>query len=118
MVRILIADDSPAIRFTLKDILEVGGHELVAESENGQEAIDMYLKHSPDMILLDMNMPKKDGLGVVKEIMVKDSNAKIVLISGTDEEEIIRQCLNEGASSFITKPFQVNDVLETIAKIS
>ena len=114
MANIMIADDSDAIRLVLKDILGIGKHSVVAEAINGEEAVDMYFKTGPDLLLLDLAMPKKDGLTVLKEIMEKDSNAKVVLITASDDQKIINQCLEIGAISAISKPFDFNIVIKQI----
>ena len=110
----MIADDSDAIRLVLKDILTIGKHTVVAEAVNGDEAVDLFFKTSPDLLLLDLAMPKKDGLTVLKEILEKNSQAKIVLITASDDQKIINQCLQIGASSYISKPFDFNEVLKQI----
>ena len=110
----MIADDSDAIRLVLKDILAIGKHAVVAEAVNGEEAVDLFLKNSPDLMLLDLAMPKKDGLTVLKEIIEKNSQAKIVLITASDDQKIINQCLQIGAVSCISKPFDFNEVLKQI----
>jgi len=110
----MIADDSDAIRLVLKDILAIGKHTVVAEAVNGEEAVDLFLKNSPDLMLLDLAMPKKDGLTVLKEIIEKNSQAKIVLITASDDQKIINQCLQIGAVSCISKPFDFNEVLKQI----
>jgi two-component system chemotaxis response regulator CheY len=114
MANIMIADDSDAIRLVLKDILAIGKHTVVAEAVNGDEAVDLFLKSSPDLLLLDLAMPKKDGLTVLKEIMEKNSQAKVVLITASDDQKIINQCLQIGALSYISKPFDFHDVLKQI----
>ncbi len=110
----MIADDSDAIRLVLKDILAIGKHTVVAEAVNGEEAVDLFFKISPDLLLLDLAMPKKDGLSVLKEIMEKNPKAKIVLITASDDQKIITQCLQIGALSYISKPFDFNEVLKQI----
>ena len=110
----MIADDSDAIRLVLKDILTIGKHTVIAEAVNGDEAVDLFFKTSPDLLLLDLAMPKKDGLNVLKEILEKNSQAKIVLITASDDQKIINQCLQIGASSYISKPFDFNEVLKQI----
>lgn len=117
MANILIADDSDAIRLVLKDILSIGNHEVLAEAVDGTEAVDFYQKYSPDILLLDLAMPKKDGLTVVKEIMAFDSNAKIILITASDDQKIINDCITQGATSYISKPFDFNNVLNSISEI-
>ncbi len=110
----MIADDSDAIRLVLKDILTIGKHTVIAKAVNGDEAVDLFFKNSPDLLLLDLAMPKKDGLTVLKEILEKNSQAKIVLITASDDQKIINQCLQIGASSYISKPFDFNEVLKQI----
>jgi len=117
MAKILIADDSDAIRLVLNDILLIGEHEIVAEACNGAEAVDFYRQHNPEILLLDLAMPKKDGLTVVKELIEYDPNAKIILITASDDQKVISQCLEHGAVSYIAKPFDFNSVLKTIATI-
>lgn len=114
MANIMIADDSGAIRLVLKDILSIGKHTVVAEAADGEEAVELFFKNSPDMLLLDLAMPKKDGLIVLKEILEKDATAKIVLITASDDQKIINQCLEIGALSCISKPFDFNLVLKQI----
>lgn len=117
MARIMIADDSDAIRLVLTDILSIGAHKVVSEATDGAEAVDFYQEYNPDILLLDLAMPKKDGLTVVKEIMQIDSNAKIIIITASDDQKIINQCLESGALSYISKPFDFNGVLKAITDI-
>lgn len=114
VANIMIADDSDAIRLVLNDILSIGNHTIVGEAINGEEAVNLFFKTSPDLLLLDLAMPKKDGLTVVKEIMEKNPQAKIILITASDDQKIINQCLELGASSCISKPFDINNVLKQI----
>ncbi len=113
----MIADDSDAIRLVLKDILSIGEHEILVEAIDGAEAVNFYQEHTPDLLLLDLAMPKKDGLTVVKEIMQIDPNAKIILITASDDQKIINQCLEHGALSYIKKPFDFNAVLNAITDV-
>jgi len=117
MAKIMIADDSDAIRLVIKDILSIGKHEIVSEANDGAEAVDFYQKHNPDVLLLDLAMPKKDGLTVVKEIMQIDPTAKIILITASDDQKIINQCLEFGALSYVSKPFDFNSVLKAITDV-
>lgn len=114
MARIMVADDSDAIRLVLQDILTIGKHEIVAEATNGAEAVEIFSQANPDVLLLDLAMPKKDGLTVVKEVMGKHPNAKIILITASDNQNVINECLKQGASAFISKPFDFDYVLKLI----
>ncbi|MBM3903625.1 MAG: response regulator [Thaumarchaeota archaeon] len=118
MARVMIADDSDAIRMVLQDILSIGGHEIVAEAQNGAEAVEKYPQANPDVLLLDLAMPKKDGLTVVKEVMANHPNAKIILITASDNQNVINDCIKHGAKSFISKPFDFDHVLKLIAEVT
>ncbi len=115
MARIMIADDSDAIRLVLKDILEIGNHEVACEAVDGLDAINRFSETRPDALLLDLSMPKIDGLSVVKEILSKHPDAKIILITANDNQNIINQCLGAGATAFVSKPFDFDNVLKIIS---
>ena len=117
MASILIADDSDAIRLVLKDILEIGQYSVAGEAVNGQETIEKYSELKPELLLLDLAMPKKDGLTVVKEIIEKYPSAKIILITAADNQKIINQCITAGAKAYISKPFDFDNVLKVISEI-
>ena len=115
MAKIMVADDSDAIRLVLSDILTIGEHEVIGEAIDGSEAVEKYSQVKPDLVLLDLAMPKKDGLTVVKEIIENDSNAKIILITASDNQKVIHDCLNAGAIAYISKPFDFDNVLKIIS---
>ena len=117
MAKILIADDSSSIRLVLNDILSMSSHQIVGESENGEEAVSMFFKYNPDLLLLDLAMPKKDGLTVVTEIRKETPDAKIILITASDKEEAIKSCMEAGAMAYVSKPFDFKKVLEVIDKV-
>ena len=81
MALILIADDSDAVRLVLRDILEIGKHTVTDDAVDGADAVEKYPQLKPDLMLLDLAMPKKDGLTVIHEIMEMDPKAKIILIT-------------------------------------
>ncbi len=114
MASILIADDSDAIRLVLRDILEIGKHTVVGEAIDGADTVEKYPQLKPDLMLLDLAMPKKDGLTVIQEIMEMDPKAKIILITAAGDMKIIDKCLASGAKSYIAKPFEFKQVLKII----
>jgi len=118
MASVLIADDSDSIRLVIKDILEIGKHNLVGEAIDGEDAIKKYSSLRPEIMLLDLAMPKKDGLTVVKEIIAKYPDAKIILVTAADNKKIINECLSAGAKTFISKPFDFENVLKIISNIA
>ena len=116
MARIMVTDDSDAIRMVLKDILKIGHHELVAEATNGMEAVEKFNKTKPDLLLLDLAMPKKDGMSALKEILARNPSAKIIMITASDNLSTMTECINAGALAYLLKPFNFEDVLKTISK--
>ena len=118
MAKVMIIDDSDAIRMVLKDILVIGQHSLVSEMPSGIDALEEYIKSKPDIVLLDMAMPKKDGLAVLKEITGHNPKAKVIMISASDNQETVKDCINAGASAYILKPFNFQDVLKVINQVT
>jgi len=113
----MIADDSDAIRKLFKDMVSLAEHELVGEAENGAETVEKFNVVKPDLLFLDLTMPEKDGLTVLKEIMGTNPDAKIIMLSGDDSKEMINQCLEAGAASFIPKPFDFDQIIKTLEEI-
>src|SRR5579864_4467825 len=116
MARVMITDDSDSIRMVLRDILVIGHHELVAEATNGFEAVEKFNETKPDLLLLDMAMPKKDGLSALKEILGTSPNAKIIMITASDNVNTMKECIESGATAYLLKPFNFEDVLKTITR--
>ena len=114
----MIIDDSDSIRRVLNDILVIGKHNLVSELSSGIKALEEYAKINPDVVLLDMAMPKKDGLSVLKEIIQFNPCAKVIMISASDNQDTIKECMRVGARAYVLKPFNFQDVLDTITDVA
>jgi len=117
MARIMIADDSDSVRLVLKDILSIGKFELAGEAINGAQAVEKFNEIKPDLLLLDLAMPKKDGLTVIKEIKASHPDAKIIVITATDNQKLISECRQQGAKDCIIKPFDFQKVLQSIKSV-
>lgn len=117
MARVMIAEDSDATRLVLKDSLHIGNHELVAEAKNGTEAIEKFHLVHPDVLLLDIFMPKKDGVSVLQEIMSSDHEAKVIMITADENFTTIHKSTVVGAQAYIIKPFSFVDVLNAITMV-
>ncbi len=117
MARVMIADDSEAIRLVLKDILEIGSHQLVSEAKDGIDAVEKFNLTKPDLVLLDFAMPRKDGREALKEIISKDPKAKVIMITASDNLNTINECMSIGSRAFILKPFDFNEVLKVISDV-
>ncbi len=117
MARILVCDDSAFMRMMLKKVLIADGHEIVGEAGDGMEAVQMYRQHKPDIATMDITMPKMDGIQAVTHIHEENPVARIVMVTALGQKAIITDALKAGASDFIVKPFDPEQVIETIRKV-
>ena len=115
--RILIVDDAMFMRMILKNILTKNGYEVCGEAANGQEAIDKYIELRPDLVLLDITMPKMDGITALKKIKMIEPKAKIIMCSAMGQQAMVIDAIQGGAIDFIVKPFQEDRVLESLHKL-
>jgi len=116
MARVLVVDDAAFMRKVLTDALAQGGHEVVGEAANGNEAVALYQELRPDVMTLDITMPEKDGLQALREILVSDPAARIVMCSALGQESKVLESIKSGAKDFVVKPFQPERVLAAVGK--
>lgn len=116
MKRVLIADDAVFMRITLKNMLINNGFDIVGEAEDGEAAIRKYKEVKPDIVTMDITMPKLSGIEALKSIMEYDSQAKVVMISAMGQEEMVRKSIICGAKSFVVKPFKEEHVIKALSK--
>ena len=111
MAKILVCDDSRYIRSTISKILTDLGHEVVGEAENGEQVLNQYFTLRPDIVTMDVIMPKKHGIDALKELMESDPQARVVIVSAVTHEPLIKKGLELGALTFLTKPFTANEFI-------
>jgi len=115
--QVLITDDTAFMRMTLKNILEKNGYQVVGEAEDGQVAVDKYMELRPDLVTMDITMPRMDGITAIKKIMEADPKAKIVVCSAMGQKALVIEALNAGAKDFIVKPFQAERIIDAVQKV-
>lgn len=115
-VRIMVVDDTAFMRLTLRKLLEKAGHQVVAEAENGAEALERYAQVHPDLVTLDLVMPVMDGIATLKELTRRDPGCRVIVCSSMGQKALVVEALNAGAYDFIVKPFQPQRVLEAVAR--
>jgi len=103
MFRILIADDEPLIRIDLKELLEEIGHQVVAETGDGKEALALLNKVRPDLVILDIKMPGMSGIEVARKIA---NEYPVIILTAFSERSLIEQAKDAGVMAYITKPFR------------
>ena len=116
MARVLVVDDAVFMRKVVSDALNKGGHEVIGEAANGQEAVDRFQELKPEVMTLDITMPEKDGLSALKDIMALDPSAKVIMCSALGQESKVLESIKLGAKDFVVKPFQADRVLDAVGK--
>jgi two-component system response regulator NreC len=118
-VRVLIADDHVLVRRGLKALLDRNGEfEVVAEAENGYDAIELAVRHKPDVVLLDVGMPRLSGTDAAASICEKVPTAKIVIISMHSDEAYVLRALTAGARGYVLKASSEADILAAIRAVA
>ena len=117
---LMIIDDSPFIRQMTEKLLTKMGHQVLLLASNGEEALEMFFEKwvEIDIILLDIVMPRLDGLQTLKQILKINPYAKVVMVSSISDKNIIQSCLDAGASDYIVKPFKISDFNKAIEIIT
>ncbi len=117
MAKILVVDDAAFMRMMIKDILTKNGYEVAGEAENGAVAVSKYSELKPDLVLMDITMPEKDGIQALKEIKSSDAGAKVIMCSAMGQQAMVIEAIQSGARDFIVKPFQADRVIEAVKKV-
>ena len=117
MARILIADDASFMRQMIREIVESEGHEVIAEASDGVEAVDKFKSHRPDLVMMDIVMPRRSGIDAVQDILELDRTACVEMCSALGQETLVTEALEAGAKDFIAKPFKPDSVIKTLDKV-
>ncbi|WP_373472009.1 response regulator [Carnobacterium alterfunditum] len=115
---VMIVDDAAFMRMKLKDILEKNGYKVVAEAQNGVEAVEKYKVEKPNLVTMDITMPEMDGVDALKEIKAFDPAARVVMCSAMGQQGMVMDAIRSGAVDFIVKPFDSDRVIKALDKAS
>jgi two-component system, response regulator PdtaR len=111
--RVLIAEDEALIRLDLKEMLEEEGYTVVAEVGDGQQAVDQAKELSPDLVILDIQMPVLDGLSAAEQI-ASARIAPVIVLTAFSQRELVERARDAGAMAYLVKPFSKNDLVPAI----
>lgn len=111
--RVVIAEDEALIRLDLKEMLEEEGYSVVGEAGDGEEAVELARKHRPDLVILDVKMPKLDGISAAEKI-AEESIAPVLMLTAFSQRDIVEQGRDAGAMAYLVKPFSKSDVVPAI----
>ncbi len=116
--KILIVDDASFMRSVLKDIIKSNGlASEIFEAGDGIEGVKTFLKIKPDLVTMDVNMPKADGIQALRAILKIDPTAKVIMISSVEEKHIVQDAIKLGARDYVVKPFDRSNVPLVINKV-
>jgi two-component system chemotaxis response regulator CheY len=116
MARMLVVDDAAFMRKVLSDALTAGGHEVVGEAADGNQAVAQFQELRPDLTTLDITMPDKDGLAALRDLIALDPNARVIICSALGQEAKVLEAIKLGARDFVVKPFDAERLLGAVAK--
>jgi DNA-binding NarL/FixJ family response regulator len=118
-IRVLLADDHPVVRSGIRNLLEkASGITVVGEACDGEEALSMVREVQPDILLLDMEMPKIRGVEVAKQLRAKGSQVRILVLSAYDDKQYILELLSNGASGYLTKEEAPEVIVEAVRGVA
>lgn len=117
MTKVMIVDDSRTSRRILREILEECGMEVVCEAQNGEEGYLKFKELKPDLVTMDITMPKMDGIECLKLIRHEDENARVVMITAAGQKDKMMEAIKNGASEFLTKPFDKESIKKVMEKL-
>jgi len=115
--RCIVVDDSNFARKRISKAVAAIGGEVIGEAVNGREAIDLFAKVRPEIVLMDITMPEMDGIETLKHILAKDPEAKVIMVSSVGHKEMVWKAMRIGAKHFIGKPFTPTYALEVISSV-
>ncbi len=113
MRRALIADDETVIRMDLRESLEEAGYEVVAEAADGAEALELARKERPDVAVLDVKMPRMDGIQAA-EAITKERICPVLMLTAYDEPQLVSRAADAGVMAFLSKPFHERDLMSAL----
>lgn len=117
MAKVLVVDDAKFLRVMIRSILESNAYDVVAEAENGKEAIELYQKHKPDIVTMDLTMPVMNGIEAIRELQKIDEHVKVIICSAVGQKHVVVEAIEAGAKDFIVKPFNEGKVLDTVNRV-
>ena len=111
--RVVIAEDEALIRMDLAEMLAEEGYDVVGQAGDGEEAIRLATEHRPDLVILDVKMPKLDGLSAAEKI-AGDRIAPVLMLTAFSQRELVERARDAGAMAYLVKPFSKADLLPAI----
>jgi len=116
MAKVLLVDDAAFMRMRCAKVLNKLGHTVV-EAENGLQALDVFDREKPDLVLLDITMPEMDGIEALKAIKLRSPGTKVAMVSAMGQQDMVLEAIKSGAADFVLKPFDEERLVSAINKL-
>ena len=118
-INVMLVDDHAVVRMGFKMLLETSDDiKIMAEAENGEEAIKLYMEHKPNVVVMDITMPGMGGMEAIERILAKESSAKILVLSAHEDSVHPKRVLNAGAMGYVTKRSAAEELIKAIRAVS
>ena len=114
--KVLVVDDAQFMRMKCRNLLKQAGYEVI-EAGDGEEAVAVYKADRPDAVLLDITMPKMDGLQALEQIRKIDPHARVAMLTAAGQQAVVREAIEAGAQDFVLKPFDDARVLKAVESL-
>src|SRR5574343_1211596 len=114
---VVIADDNDMMRSILRGMLRGEEYDVVGEARNGLSAVETVERLKPDIVCMDVIMPEKNGIDALSEIKSKLPEIEVIMVTGNSDPGSVQESIQNGASGFISKPFNAARVLDTLEKV-
>lgn len=111
--RVLVAEDESLIRLDIVETLTAAGFEVIAEAADGEEAVQLALEHEPDLCVMDVKMPKMDGISAAEKIL-KELSCAVVMLTAFSQTELVERARDAGAMAYVVKPFSPADLIPAV----
>ncbi len=118
MARLLVADDARVVRETIREIVASEGYKIVSEASNGVEVVDAFERFHPDVLLMDLVMPRRSGIGALEEILARHPTACVVVCGALGQDALVAEALRVGARSFVLKPLHPERTLAALRQVT
>lgn len=117
-IRVILIDDYHDVTGVISEFLGFNSIDVIAIGRDGKEAVELYEKHLPDVVVMDYLMPKFSGLYGLENILKINPNAKVIMLTGSTDDKLDERLKKAGASEILPKPSSMNIIMETIKKVS
>lgn len=117
-MKLMIVDDASFMRVLIRRMIDKTNYEIVCEATDGKDAIVKFMQYRPDVITMDITMPNLNGIEALKAIKKISAAVKVIMVSAMGQEELVKEAIMNGASSFIVKPFKEDKLIELLEAIN